>query len=137
MTLRDYGMKINGELEVWDADVDIANPYYLYDGEMTWKDNEDEHYLYLLEDWLLGLNIDESSLVMDATYGFSCCVTCYHELDLLWERMMCRNKELNLFAFDSDDEDDMKADLTEDLFTCLSQGYYGLAKRFCLLLELD
>ena len=116
--------KENNELEVWDANVDISCPIYLC-GEHCYEDNEEDHNFYLMECWMNELEVKNQ-------YKGTCCVDVYSELEKNWETILERSKETFVLG---DDEDDIAA-FTEDVFTCLSQGFYNFAKNFVKIMNL-
>ena len=125
------------ELEVWDNDVDIANPVYFYK-EKTWDANE-YLYLSLLEDWFLNIEVTSAPPV-DKAYEFTtCAIQCFRDVyDYLQKEAEKSNLVvLDMFAEhygDNIDDDETVAMFVEDIFTVLSQGYYKLAKDFCAIL---
>lgn len=133
MTLRDY---INSkrdfehceEYEVWDNDVDIRYPVY-EDVEMTYKDNEEEHNLYLMENWFLDLDVDT---VSQSTVW----VKCYDAIDCNWESIYHKLEEKG-YNVTSDCDEEYECSYIEDIFTCLSQGYYSFAKDFVEIMNLE
>ena len=130
MLLKDL-INASNEVEVWDDAVDIANPVYFIDGEQTWDECE-EHHLFLLEKWLLGLEVTHVN-------RDSCCVNCFETVKKRLEDCYKANDFETLATFqemyDEDfTDDDEIALFVEDIFTCLSQGYHNLSKRFCMLL---
>ena len=134
MTLRDY---INSkrdfehceEYEVWDNDVDIRCPVY-EDVEMTYKDNEKEHNLYLMENWFLDLDVDT---VSQSTVW----VKCYDAIEWDWEPIYHKLEEKGYNVSDDCFDDEYIASYVEDIFTCLSQGYYSFAKDFVEIMNLE
>lgn len=105
MTLKSYCFATKGEIEVWDKEVDIATPYYNYDGEFTY--GEEDHYLHMVEEWLLFLNVE----VID-------------------ERVVNVDTFVEIKNnFNADDYD--TADIVEGVFECLAVGDRRFAKRFC------
>lgn len=116
--------KENNELEVWDANVDISCPVYL-DGEHVYEDNEEDHNFYLMENWMNELEVSHC-------YRESCCVDVYSEIEKNWE--MIKEKSKGIYNL-TDDEEDIIG-FTEDVFTCLSQGYYNFAKNFVKIMNL-
>lgn len=125
MTLRDF-IECNKqyEVEVWDENVDIDCPYYFY-GENSYKDDDDEHNLYVLENWFLGLEVTHSNV---SPFEISCCVDVYSIIEKNWET-------LSMF-YNSEDEEGM-CDCTQDVFTALSQGVYGFARMFVKAMGLE
>lgn len=121
MTLREFiELHKNDEVEVWDDNVDISCPYYAW-GEPCFKDTETDHYLHVLEKWLLGLKVKDCR-------ESTCWVDVYSFVEKNWET-------LSMF-YASEDEDGM-CDCTEDVFTTLSQGVYGFAKMFVKAMRLE
>lgn len=112
MLLKELAEKKTDELEVWDEEVDVSCPVYLYGGH-AYEDSERDHFLYLMEEWFLGLEV---TTINDG----SCCVNVFEEL------------QKNMPTAD----DDEVADCVEDFFTVLSMGVYGYAKRFCSSMNL-
>lgn len=108
MTLREFCIKADCEVEVWDKEIDLGAPYYNYYGENTYKDNEEEHFLFLLENWILSLPVTE--------FIGETCVS----VDVF-------SAVQNIIACN----DDTVADYVEDIFTTLAYGDYSFAKRFC------
>lgn len=134
MTLRDY---INSkrdfehceEYEVWDSDVDIRCPVY-EDVEMTYKDNEEEHNLYLMENWFLDLDV---ATVSQSTV----CVKCYDAIDWEWEPIYHKLEEKGYNVSGDWYDEEYECSYIEDIFTCLSQGYYSFAKDFVEIMNLE
>ena len=116
--------KGNNELEVWDTNVDISCPVYLY-GEHNYEDNEEDHNFYLMENWMNELEV---------THAFreSCCVDVYSEIEKNWKQILEMAKDRYIL----EDDEESIASYTEDVFTCLSQGYYGFAKDFVRFMNL-
>ncbi len=134
MTLREYCSLVKGEVEVWDAYIDVSIPYYNYDGENCFEDNEEDHYLHLMENWFLSLPVTSNN-------GSVGSVDCFHAIEENWDRILKGMQEdggynsfLNSYSDWHDDE--MIADYVEDVFTTMSQGYYSMAKDFCLFVGL-
>lgn len=134
MKLRDY---INSkrdfehceEYEVWDSDVDIRCPVY-EDVELTYKDNEKEHNLYLMENWFLDLDV--------ATVSQSAvCVKCYDEIDWNWEPIYHKLEEKGYNVPGDWYDEEYECSYIEDIFTTLSQGYYSFAKDFVEIMNLE
>lgn len=125
------------ELEVWDNDVDIANPVYFYK-EKSW-DGCDDKFISMLEDWLLNIEVTSAPPV-DKSYEFTtCAIQCFREVyDYLHrEADKCNLVLLDMFAEHyggNINDDETVAMFVEDIFTVLSQGYYKLAKDFCEIL---
>lgn len=127
MKLKELAKKFeqeNRELEVWDANVDISCPIYLY-GEHCYEDNEEDHNFYLMENWMNELEVSNC-------FRDSCCVDVYSEIEKNWKSIIEKAKEVYRLE---DNEEDIAA-FTEDVFTCLSQGYYNFAKYFVKLMNL-
>ena len=107
MKLKDFiRLHKNDEIEVWDEVVDIANPYYV-EGDYAF-DDEDDMNLRKMEQWIQELEITKIR-------GTTVMVNVYSKVK---EKF-------------TDDDDDIVCDYVEDIFTTLSQGYYGFAKMFC------
>lgn len=135
MKLLDYCKTCKGEIEVWDEQVDICAPYYNYDGEACFANNEEDQYLFLAERWFLSLDVKPIRAGV-------CSVDCFQAIDERWDDILCYmiasgayGSFLNRFKDHHDDE--MIAEFVEDVFTCLSQGYYGFAQDFCCMLDLS
>lgn len=131
MTLRDYinsrkGNDYFGDYEVWDSEVDIRYPVY-EDVEMTYKDNEEEHNLHLMENWLLDLEVDG----YDAINDYIVWVKCYDEIE------KCPEQTLGSIREKYDCHEDEIASFVEDIFYTLSQGHYGFAKEFVEIMNLE
>ena len=106
------------ELEIWDAQVDIRCPIYLY-GEHNYQNNDDERNFYLMENWM-------NELEVSYYHGDSCCVDVYSEMEKNWATILEKAKDRYILS----DDDESIAAYTEDVFTCLAQGYYGFANDF-------
>lgn len=127
MTLRDYiKLHSNDEIEVWDSEVDIPIPFYLY-GENTYRDNEDEHYLFQLENILLGLEVSNC-------HKETCCIDVFSLVKKNWKKLYKLYTDL---PFEEVNDDESIADCVEDVFKVMSQGYYELGKKFAKALKED
>lgn len=125
MTLRDFVERNKQyEIEVWDENVDIDCPYYYYENPY-FEDNETDHYLHVLENWFLGLEVTHSNV---SPFEISCCVDVYSIIEKNWD-------VLKMFYY-SEDEEGM-CNCTQDVFTALSQGVYGVARMIVKALRLE
>jgi hypothetical protein len=124
MTLREFCKENEQyEIEVWDENVDIDCPYYFYE-KNTYEDDETDHYLHVLENWFLDLEVTHSNL---SPFEISCCVDVYSFVEKHWD-------VLKQFY---DNNYEPECDCTQDVFTTLSQGYYSFAKKFVTVLGLE
>ena len=136
MTLLELQNIMKDEIEVWDKEIDVPQPFYCYP-EMTYSDNDDEHYLFLMEKWLMLLPVDNVS-----SHG-TCCVNVYHEIEAHWEDIfngMKADEGYDNFVANAErygwDDCEVIADYVEDVFTILAYGYNELAKDFCWFMGL-
>jgi len=134
MTLREYCKIVKGEVEVWDKDVDVYPPYYNYDGENCFEDNEENHYLHLMENWFLSLPVGDSRQAV-------CSVECFREIEKNWDRILKGMQDQGdytrfLNRYSDHHDEDMIIDYVEDVFNTMSQGFYGMAEDFCHFMNL-
>lgn len=129
MTLKEYCTKHKGEIEVWDENVDIANPYYNYN-EYCYHYAKDEYFLFWLERWILSLPVKE---IRDRVVS----VDVFSFIEKRWETIVGKMKEdkdydsfLSRYP-DILEDGDAIADYVEDIFTTLSQGYEEMAHSMC------
>lgn len=109
----------NYEVEVWDSQVDVATPIYLW-GEHIYKNNEDEHYLYELENIIFDLKIEKE-------YKDVCTINVFDLIKKHWKKLYTLYTDLPYEEVENDDE--AIALCVEDVFTTISQGYDELAKK--------
>lgn len=134
MTLREYCKALGGEIEVWDKEIDISYPYYNYDGDNTF--GEEDEFLHAMENWFLSLPVAEK-------YRENrCSVDVFHVIEEHWDDIVEQMKDdvgyenfLSNWGADIND-DEAIAEFVEDVFTCLSQGMYGFAEDFCKFMNL-
>lgn len=134
MTLRELGSLLGDEIEVWDKEVDISIPYYFY-GVNCFEDNDEERDLHLMENWFL-------SLPVESINGYTCTVDVFSRVKENWDHIVAMMKKdpsyfSFLSCFSDPNDDEAIAEFTEDIFTCLSQGFYGFAKDFVSFFSLD
>lgn len=120
MKLKDYAKNIE-ELEVWDENVDIKQPVYVY-CDMNLYDDGD---LHILEEWFMNLEV---TTIMP----HSACVDVFSEISNRWHNIYSRMKTDPSFAnfvseYDEDDDEGI-ALFTEDIFTTLAVGFKRMAK---------
>lgn len=136
MTLGEFiRLHKNDEIEVWDKEVDIRAPYYVYESFCFDSEDEDDKNLLKIEKWIQSLEVDS---VWDGT---SCTVNVYAEIEKNWKHIVDCIREHGGYAdyFNDDeilDDDEVIAEYTEDVFTTLSQGHYGFARDFCEFMNL-
>ena len=123
-----------GEVEVWDEYIDIANPYYNYDGDFSFEDNDEEHNLHMVEWWILSLPVTTDN-------GYSVCVDCYTAIREIWDSILAKMEEEPSYRnfldrYEDHQDDEMIAEFVEDIFTTLSQGMYKMAEDLCWLLDI-
>ena len=136
MLLKEYcKVRRDEETEVWDECVDIGAPYYNDGGECGYEDSKEDHYLFLVEKWILSLPVSHSN-------GYSVCVDVYHEIEKNWNDILKKMKKLGFeYSFlgnpEEEQDDETIALYVEDVFTTLSQGFYSFAHDFCILMGLQ
>ena len=135
MTLKNYCSLVKGEIEVWDQYVDIGTPYYNFNGENCFGNTDEDHHLFLMENWFLNLEVTTN-------HDNVCSVDCFTAIKEVWPEIVenMRNDK-SYFSFLSSwediNDDEAIAEYVEDVFSCLSQGYYNMAKDFCHFLKLE
>lgn len=112
MTLREFCIKADCEVEVWDKEIDLGAPYYNYYGENTYYDTDEEHFLFLMENWLLSLPVAEVFAEDRVSVD-------------IYSQVEGKIKKGD------------PADCVEDVFLCLAVGSEGFAKRFCKAMRLE
>lgn len=120
----------NDEIEVWDTEVDIPIPFYLY-GEHTFKNgvNEyggDERGLYELENILFDLEVEN-------VYKDTCTINVFNIAKKNWKKLYKLYTDLPYEEVEDDDE--AIALCVEDVFKTISQGYYELGEDFAKALK--
>lgn len=121
MKLKDFiRLHKDDEVEVWDKQIDIRCPYYAY-GDYSYGDSEDEDDLWKIENWLWDLEVSN-------VHGSSCCVDVFSQME--------NNISLFKDMYYEDDEEELVCLATEDVFTTLSQGFYGFANQFVTRMKL-
>lgn len=135
MKLKDY-CAVRFETEVWDEQVDVYPPVYVYE-DRYYDDTEEDHFLFLLEDWFLNLEVTTA-------HDDVCCVDVFSAIKQNWRRIVKMMKKtdgyerfLSSYGDDIYDDDDAIASIADDVFKTLSQGYYGCAEDFCRFLGLN
>ena len=135
MTLKEFCKAHDNEIEVWDRVVDIGCPYYNYGGDVSpYGDDEKDADLNLMEEWILSLPVDPISDSVCDVDVFSAVKDNWH--DIVAGMTADGGYKHFLNGYEDIDDDDAIADYVEDVFTCLSQGYYGFAKDFCDFMKL-
>ena len=108
MKLRDFiRLHNNDEVEVYDKYLDTI-PYYV-SSDYAFNDTEDEKNFRLMEDWIQSLEVEN-------VRGTTCNVDVYSQVEK---------------RFEDTRDDEYIIGYTEDVFTTLSQGFYGFAELFC------
>lgn len=137
MKLKDLCAINNGELEVIDRDVDISHPYYNYGG-LTFDDDMNEHYLILMEKWFQDLDVISINESI-------CTINCFEVIKKQWSFIIKRMDNSGKYSYFISsyggyeyiiNDDEAIADYVEDIFICLSQGFYSFARDFCYFLDL-
>lgn len=126
---------ISDEIEVWDEEIDIKQPVYVYP-ELTYENKGDEVDLYRMEQWFRNLEVTSS-------LTYSVCVNVFKEIKENWEHILEKMKNNSSYIgfleeYGEDATcDEAIAEYVEDVFTILAIGFKKSAGDFCEFMEVE